>query len=177
MKKRLVIFILMSIVILQILLTENILASSKYYSYKDIGIDYTRGVLGTYGTGKNGYSFIRIYKVSNNKIVYRHTKMILSKGWDGLAFKEYGKKMTAKLTEKTKYYIGDIQKINRLRLSAVEKNPNKDITIHSKFYKTRKWIAKTTKSYFSKKYSKHFSFIKIKNNTAVNIVSNLQTDG
>ena len=74
------------------------------FSYKDLKLDYNvKRYL--YSSGKNGYKFIFITSKKGATIKYKKARV----EYDDIAghdvFDSYGKTYTAKLTQKSKYYI------------------------------------------------------------------------
>lgn len=103
----------------------------------------------------------KLVSVSAGKVVYQKVIWVQNK-W-GLSVK-LGKKKTAKLTPSTKYYLGNKKRYDS---QMPKKNYRGDKV---------KWIYKTTKSDFIKKYSKGslHDYITIKKGKVVRIYSKLQ---
>ncbi len=122
----------------------------------------------TYYTGNQLYlnnKKVQIVKIVGNKVTYRSVTYVQKDYYMDI---KYGKKKTAKLTSKTKYYLGDASRYRKLlSQSNYKKTPM-----------TLKWIYKVNKKTFSKNIgSGNWDQIQIKNGKVVRIFAKMQLAG
>ena len=116
--------LLLLVVVGSLFCAADMVQAKTYYSTKQVGL-----------TGK--YDFItgqkyRIVSIKGNTVRYRTVTTVPTE----YEFKlKFGKMKTAKLTSKTKYYIGDIKVFNN------NTNP---------VFQNKKWITKVKKAAFTK---------------------------
>ena len=96
------------ILVLSFLMSVTVFAGNKkYYSYKDVGLNYstTNTAAGNfYGKGKNGYQWIMVTSISGNKVSYRKAQFVYDSAIGHHRVRPYGKTYKATLTSGTKYY-------------------------------------------------------------------------
>lgn len=99
---------LLLIMILSLIMSTTVFAGNKkYYSYNDVGLNYSTTNTSTgsfYGKGKNGYQWVMVTAVKGNKISYRKAQFVYDKAIGHHRLKAYGKTYKATLTSGTKYY-------------------------------------------------------------------------
>lgn len=122
----------------------------------------------TYYTGnqvKWSNNKVRIVSIKGNKVTYRKVRYVNNGYFDEAVA---GKKRTAKLTSKTKYYFGSPNRLFKL----MEKSR------YTKNHMTLKWIYRVKKSTFRKAINKsYWDQIQIKNGKVTRIFTKMQIAG
>lgn len=163
MKKRKVTFVLISL-LLTLVMAIPVAAATKYYSFKNIGLDYSKGPSGLYGSGKNGFKQIKIVSIHGNKVKYKAGKFKYDEQIGHYMFAGYGKTMTAKLTSKTKYYYGNYKKAW---------NVHKNGGYHTNRFKTAKILERGKKNRIKTETYNSMYFAKMKNGKIITMVTGI----
>lgn len=141
------------------------LGRETYYSYNNVGLNYSKSSGGFYGAGKNGYKWVKVTSVSGNKIKYRYAKFAYDRSTGHNVIKPYGKTYTTTLTGSTRYYKGaSWSRLNSLRAY--------QYGYHSSRFKSLKILQRCSKSSEFGRYYKNGSYyIKIVKGKVKTVVS------
>ena len=151
--------------ILTLVFSTIVWAGTSYYSYNNVGLNYSKSSGGFYGAGKNGYKWVKVTSVSGNKIKYRYAKFAYDGSTGHNVIKPYGKTYTTTLTGSTRYYKGaSWSRLNSLRAY--------QYGYHSSRFKSLKILQRCSKSSEFGRYYKNGSYyIKIVKGKVKTVVS------
>lgn len=133
---------------------SNVVAAKKYYSASEIKVPRVKGT--TY------VQCIKIVSIKGNKITYRKCIYLPNSSEEEAKF---GKKLTAKFTSKTKYYVGDVSRY--------------DYSSSEDWYHCKsKWFKHVNRKEFKKYITKYANeAIRVKNGRVTKIYTNVFVAG
>lgn len=152
--------------ILTLVFSTNVWAGTTYYSYNNVGLNYSRSSGSSfYGSGRNGYKWVKVTSVSGNKMKYRYAKFSYDRSAGHNVIKPYGKTYTTTLTGSTRYYKGvSWSRLNSLRAYRYG--------YHSSRFKSLKILQRCSKgSAFGRYYRNSSYYIKIYRGKVKTVVS------